>query len=664
MKSIFSILSLAVLLLVTACQLGQSATPTATPGASKPNVVIVAPPSNAAFQVGDEVKVQSTSVDSDGIVLVELLVDGQPVQNSPTPNGQPQSQFSVIQTWTATGLGTHTITVKATNARLVTAEAMITVTVTQKISLATATLVVLPTQPIPTATRLGATATPSAPPPPLTCTLSSTFISDVTIPDGTVIAPGGTFVKTWAIQNSGTCTWGGGYAALFVDGEALGATSPQPIPAANPGDIINISINMVAPPTPGMHTSVWQLQASNGVPFGTRFDAVIQVPGAPTPRPPTPVPPTNIPPPVGCNGVPVFSSFIANPQTISPGQVATLSWGPVSNASAVYLTSPSGTQGVGTPGSIAVQPSQTTTYTLTAYCGSIPAQLQVTVKVQGGGGTCSGTPIFNGFYASPQTIGAGQQAILNWGLVQNASAVFLQLPNKTEGVVSPGSRTVQPAQTTTYTLVAYCGNNQAAISTTVHVQGGCSGAPKFNGFTANPGTIQKGQSSTLSWGLVTNATSVILQTPDGSSGVATPGQLVVKPNKTTTYTLVAYCKNTSAQQSVTIKVNAPQPTPTPTPQNQTAIRNVQIQKTGKGAWTLTIQYFWNGESAPAKINSVGVGSGGVPTTNVASTGILSGFIKYVVQNLTALGGSKTVNITTCIVGKGNTELACKTVTAP
>lgn len=665
MKSFFSILSLAVLLLVTACQLGPSTTPTATPGSSKPNVVIVAPPSNASFQVGDQVKIQSTSTDAEGIVLVELIVDGQTLQNSPTPNGQPQTQFSVIQTWTATTPGAHNITVKATNARLGTGEANIIVNVTEKIALATATLVVPPTQAIPTATPLGATVPPPSPPPPATCTLASTFIADVTIPDGTVIAPGGTFVKTWAIQNSGTCTWGGGYMALFVDGEALGATSPQPIPAANPGDIINISINMVAPPTPGMHTSVWQLQASNGVTFGTRFDAVIQVPGGPTPRPPTAVPPTNVPPPPGCVGVPVFANFIANPQTISPGQITTLSWGPVSNANAVYLTSPSGTQGVGTPGSIAVQPSQTTTYTLTAYCGNVPAQLQVTVTVQGGGGTCSGTPIFNGFYANPQTISAGQQATLSWGLVQNASAVYLQLPNKTEGVASPASRTVKPDATTTYTLVAYCGNNQAAISTTVTVIGTCSGAPHFNGFTANPSTIQKGQSSTLNWGLVTNATSVVLQSPDGSSGVPTPGQLVVKPSKTTTYTLVAYCKNNTAQLSVTVQVNNPQPpTPTPTPQNQTAIRNVQVQKTGKGAWTVTVQYYWNGESRPARIESVGVGSGGAPTTNVAATDIIAGFIKFAVQNLTATGSGKTVNITACIVGKGSTDLACRTVPAP
>jgi hypothetical protein len=668
MRRLYFLVILLPALLMAACQQGQNPTPTASAQASKPNVVIVSPASNATFEVGAEVKVQSTSADAQGIVLVELSVDGQTVQNSPTPNGQPQAQFSVIQTWIPTTPGKFVLTVKATNSQLASGEASISVNIISRAALATATLVVQ-TQVIPTATRLVPTATPPAsatPSAPTTCTLASTFVSDVTIPDGTVIAPGGAFVKTWAIQNSGTCTWGGGFNVLFVEGNPLGASSPQPIPAANPGDIINISVNMNAPTTPGSYTSVWQIQASNGVPFGARFDAVITVPGAPTAPPP--VPPTNPPPPpppVGCNGVPQFSSFIANPLTIAPGQISTLSWGLVSNANSVFLQSPSGTQPVGTPGSLQVQPSQTTTYTLTAYCNNVPAQLQVTVTVQGGGGGCNGTPFFNGFFANPQTISAGQQTTLNWGLVQNASAVFLEMPGKTEGVASPGSRNVKPASTTTYTLVAYCGNNRASVSTTVNVQGGCSGSPKFNGFTANPSTIQKGQSSTLSWGLVTNATSVVLQTPNGNSGVATPGNMPVSPKTTTTYTLIAYCKNTSAQLSVTVTVsNPPAPTPTPTPQQKTEIRNVSVERLERGKWRVTVQYFWNGESNPARIESVGTGQGGAITTNVAKTDIIAGFVKFVIQNLHTIGNGRTEKITACIVGRGNTELACKTVPAP
>ena len=86
MKRIYYLLFLIGLTLVAAAC--QQQTPTATPstGAGKPNVVIVTPPSNASFQTGDEVKVQSTSADAQGIVLVELSVDGQNLQNSPTPN--------------------------------------------------------------------------------------------------------------------------------------------------------------------------------------------------------------------------------------------------------------------------------------------------------------------------------------------------------------------------------------------------------------------------------------------------------------------------------------------------------------------------------------------------------------------------------------------------
>src|SRR5581483_2109787 len=194
-KTLFLALVVTLAVVVAACQTDQPTATSSTPVPSKPTVVINTPPSNSMVETGSQLQVQSTATDAEGIVLVELLVDGATVQNSPTPNGQPQSQFSVIQSWTATTPGTHTLTVKATNARLVTGEASISVTVIQQVAQATATLVVT-TPVIPTATPIVPTNTPSAPPPtsaPTTCTLASTFISDVTIPDGTVIAPGGAF---------------------------------------------------------------------------------------------------------------------------------------------------------------------------------------------------------------------------------------------------------------------------------------------------------------------------------------------------------------------------------------------------------------------------------------------------------------------------------------
>ena len=36
---------------------------------------------------------------------------------------------------------------------------------------------------------------------------AATFVSDVTVPDGTSFNPGDTFTKTWRLSNSGSTTW-------------------------------------------------------------------------------------------------------------------------------------------------------------------------------------------------------------------------------------------------------------------------------------------------------------------------------------------------------------------------------------------------------------------------------------------------------------------------
>lgn len=92
----------------------------------------------------------------------------------------------------------------------------------------------------------------------------------------------------------------------------------------------------------------------------------------------TPVTPA---PPRGCSGPPnIAAPFTASPSTISPGGSSTLSWGAVTNADSVEIDH--GIGGVGTPGSTTVSPAQTTTYTLTARCGSNTKTQQATVTVQ------------------------------------------------------------------------------------------------------------------------------------------------------------------------------------------------------------------------------------------------------------------------------------------
>jgi len=77
--------------------------------------------------------------------------------------------------------------------------------------------------------------------------------------------------------------------------------------------------------------------------------------------------------------VPSIAFFSASPSSITAGQSATLSWGAVTNADSVEIDH--GIGGIATPGSTSVSPATTTTYTLTARCGSNTKTQQVTVTV-------------------------------------------------------------------------------------------------------------------------------------------------------------------------------------------------------------------------------------------------------------------------------------------
>jgi hypothetical protein len=104
------------------------------------------------------------------------------------------------------------------------------------------------------------------------CTYVAAYVGDVTIPDGTVVAPGATFVKTWRVRNDGTCTWGaGGYAAhrlVFSGGHSLGPASfeiPVEIP---PGYTADVSVELTAPTSPGTYRSEWVFEVDDSRTFG------------------------------------------------------------------------------------------------------------------------------------------------------------------------------------------------------------------------------------------------------------------------------------------------------------------------------------------------------------------------------------------------------------
>lgn len=101
------------------------------------------------------------------------------------------------------------------------------------------------------------------------CDLAS-FVDDITIPDGTELAPGQTFTKTWQVKNEGTCTWTTDYEFLYFGGEIMSAEIGYALTSADiaPGETLDISIEMTAPAAEGSYTMYWIMRNAEGQNFG------------------------------------------------------------------------------------------------------------------------------------------------------------------------------------------------------------------------------------------------------------------------------------------------------------------------------------------------------------------------------------------------------------
>lgn len=180
----------------------------------------------------------------------------------------------------------------------------------------------------------------------------------------------------------------------------------------------------------------------------------------------------------------------------------------------------------------------------------------------------SSLPAISSFNANPSVITSGASTTLYWGLVSNADYVVID--NGIGAVGTPGSVTVNPGSTTTYTLYATRGSTtQIAQVTVTVIASSCYGTPTISYFASSASSITQGSTVTLYWGLVGNADYVTIDNDIG--GVATPGSITVSPSTTTLYTLYAYCGSNQQIAQLTITVIAPtatatlMPTPSSTP---------------------------------------------------------------------------------------------------
>jgi hypothetical protein len=111
---------------------------------------------------------------------------------------------------------------------------------------------------------------------------NSSFVSDVSIPDGTVLPPGQNFDKVWSVKNSGSCTWDDGYALVYIGGSSPNL-DPYNFEFKNASDFVaggataNLGLTLTTPCTPGEYQGTWRMRDDKGYYFGTYLTVVVKV---------------------------------------------------------------------------------------------------------------------------------------------------------------------------------------------------------------------------------------------------------------------------------------------------------------------------------------------------------------------------------------------------
>lgn len=115
------------------------------------------------------------------------------------------------------------------------------------------------------------TIPPTLSPPPATPTSNcdnGQFVVDVSYPDNTVVTGGAAFTKTWRLKNIGSCSWTPSYALVFTGGDSMSGPAAQALTGnVNPGQSVDISVNLTAPSGNGTYKGNWGLRNAAGVIF-------------------------------------------------------------------------------------------------------------------------------------------------------------------------------------------------------------------------------------------------------------------------------------------------------------------------------------------------------------------------------------------------------------
>ena len=109
---------------------------------------------------------------------------------------------------------------------------------------------------------LAPTSTPEPTDTPEVICDAAGFVRDVTIEDGEEMYPGEAFTKTWRLSNLGDCEWNEDYDLVFDEGASMDGPASVPVTKGivDPGDQVDVSVDLVAPAEDGIYKGTWQMR--------------------------------------------------------------------------------------------------------------------------------------------------------------------------------------------------------------------------------------------------------------------------------------------------------------------------------------------------------------------------------------------------------------------
>jgi hypothetical protein len=149
---------------------------------------------------------------------------------------------------------------------------------------------VLPASTIIFVAPTGTQYTPTADPSSLAVGCNNLrLISQAMDPSGPVLLPGQTFIKSWQVENNGTCTWAFLYGLVFISGDRMDGEPSRSGNQIEPGRWTRLTVTGKAPTRPGTYAGYWRFANQAGTPFGATLSVTFTVANPTnTAVPPTP----------------------------------------------------------------------------------------------------------------------------------------------------------------------------------------------------------------------------------------------------------------------------------------------------------------------------------------------------------------------------------------